>query len=102
HPLRPPTPPLFPYTTLFRSQGMPRGKRFLHADLKHFAPNCAACFPGFLVRNASGGTCRMRRFFPAVSIQKPAYFGYFVRHPVARSEEHTSELQSHLNLVCRL
>src|SRR5260370_11228349 len=24
------------------------------------------------------------------------------RSPVARSEEHTSELQSHLNLVCRL
>src|SRR5260370_25763489 len=23
-------------------------------------------------------------------------------HPVRRSEEHTSELQSHLNLVCRL
>src|SRR6266480_5499460 len=24
------------------------------------------------------------------------------RHPRARSEEHTSELQSHVNLVCRL
>src|SRR5882762_11074918 len=24
------------------------------------------------------------------------------RHPRSRSEEHTSELQSHLNLVCRL
>src|SRR5260370_29099674 len=30
--------------------------------------------------------------------------GQHVEHPVraARSEEHTSELQSHLNLVCRL
>src|SRR5260370_12065888 len=26
----------------------------------------------------------------------------WVAHPVQRSEEHTSELQSHLNLVCRL
>src|SRR5207237_9148307 len=29
------------------------------------------------------------------------YFG-FLRHIEGRSEEHTSELQSHLNLVCRL
>src|SRR5260370_38080993 len=33
---------------------------------------------------------------PAVAIPK------FRPHPAFRSEEHTSELQSHLNLVCRL
>ena len=27
------------------AQGMPGGKRLFHAHLKHFAPNCAACFP---------------------------------------------------------
>src|SRR5260370_29767719 len=29
-------------------------------------------------------------------------FGFPLGKPKARSEEHTSELQSHLNLVCRL
>src|SRR5207237_9222732 len=28
--------------------------------------------------------------------------GYLISLPLYRSEEHTSELQSHLNLVCRL
>src|SRR5260370_10305849 len=37
----------------------------------------------------------------SMSHVRPAY--YCVRHPTSsRSEEHTSELQSHLNLVCRL
>src|SRR5260370_27619275 len=31
-----------------------------------------------------------------------ALLGQLVRQGAARSEEHTSELQSHLNLVCRL
>src|SRR5260370_31499651 len=40
--------------------------------------------------------------------QIPAYdrlatlFTFFARWQIIRSEEHTSELQSHLNLVCRL
>src|SRR5260370_27674482 len=34
---------------------------------------------------------------PAVLLFRPEYIRY-----VLRSEEHTSELQSHLNLVCRL
>src|SRR5260370_6255162 len=29
-------------------------------------------------------------------------FDFFLVQPLYRSEEHTSELQSHLNLVCRL
>src|SRR5690242_21044260 len=31
-----------------------------------------------------------------------AYSGYWLNNPPGRSEEHTSELQSHVNLVCRL
>src|SRR5260370_32146298 len=38
------------------------------------------------------------------SVQKVTWQGYVTafRRIVSRSEEHTSELQSHLNLVCRL
>src|SRR5437667_10719002 len=59
----PPRPPLFPYTTLFRSGRSPRGRR------------SAGAGPG-------------RRAGPLP--------------PHVRSEEHTSELQSHHDLVCRL
>src|SRR5260370_3695787 len=73
---RPPRSTLFPYTTLFRSTPssslIPR-------------PSCRAAAAsdslpaGFLAAGRGVAPC-----FPR------------------RSEEHTSELQSHLNLVCRL
>src|SRR2546422_4312554 len=56
---RPPRSTLFPYTTLFRSQGLP----------------ARICWVGLGDRHRLG---------------------------LARSEEHTSELQSRLHLVCRL
>src|SRR5260370_32733139 len=34
--------------------------------------------------------------------RRPARLAAHASRPTARSEEHTSELQSHLNLVCRL
>src|SRR2546426_9380720 len=72
---RPPRSTLFPYTTLFRSQG--RGS-LLHA--------CAPRSPGRRDRAARG---RNRRWPCPRSLR-------------GRSEEHTSELQSPCNLVCRL
>src|SRR5437667_7978489 len=74
---RPPRSTLFPYTTLFRS--MKSG----HGSLR-------------VKRTVSGSTissCRTR----ARSSRAPA-----PRAARARSEEHTSELQSHHDLVCRL
>src|SRR5690242_21540896 len=81
---RPPRSTLFPYTTLFRSDyaleyGSDRIE--MHAD---------ACAPGarvLLVDDliATGGTA-----IAALGLLRQ------------RSEEHTSELQSHVNLVCRL
>src|SRR5438270_6004968 len=65
---RPPRSTLFPYTTLFRSNG---------------AANSAS----------SAHTAR-RSAFSAGSMEKADLR--------ARSEEHTSELQSQSNLVCRL
>src|SRR5256885_9262956 len=76
---RPPRSTLFPYTTLFRSPEVLKGGQrvMMTAD-----PTDAA-----LVRlDGSGGGQRIDVVFP-------------VMH---RSEEHTSELQSPCNLVCRL
>src|SRR2546422_2528804 len=60
---RPPRSTLFPYTTLFRSQGL------FDPSWQHNPGSEGLC----------GGACG-----------------------VSRSEEHTSELQSRLHLVCRL
>src|SRR5260370_17573484 len=70
---RPPRSTLFPYTTLFRSSAQ--------------KPNL---------------TCKAA---PAAQpTTKPTMHGKVMRarRRASRSEEHTSELQSHLNLVCRL
>src|SRR5260370_27314610 len=76
---RPPRSTLFPYTTLFRS----------------------LCYEG---RQAG----LLRRVAPRNDGRWSPSSGGHSRDPLAhppgdaRSEEHTSELQSHLNLVCRL
>src|SRR2546429_5827597 len=76
---RPPRSTLFPYTTLFRSpQG--RAKLALAAAL--------ADGPGWFVPTSPE---------PAATDYASQEFNQFLR-----SEEHTSELQSRLHLVCRL
>src|SRR5260370_23075606 len=76
---RPPRSTLFPYTTLFRSPLRERCRAPIHAVRS--APNNGNCYNGGA---RAGGQVPFARFFAAV-------------HP--RSEEHTPELQSHLNLV---
>src|SRR2546430_9151006 len=79
---RPPRSTLFPYTTLFRSTPSPASwKRSSRTD--RFRPDSSAR------RALCGSTTRLRQ--SPVSLE-----GY------SRSEEHTSELQSQSNLVCRL
>src|SRR5260370_28972442 len=77
---RPPRSTLFPYTTLFRSQTT-------------------------LVWHGAGSVASLHACVPIT------FWSKSIREPVIspdcsdsrkRSEEHTSELQSHLNLVCRL
>src|SRR2546426_8342381 len=82
---RPPRSTLFPYTTLFRS-----------------VMTCGHCGRQTLVSGRKCGTCGndlgipwMVRLWTAFTRKSE---GTFVR----RSEEHTSELQSPCNLVCRL
>src|SRR2546423_3337866 len=84
---RPPRSTLFPYTTLFRSQQRAiSDDRRLAAVLHHQVVKGVGCLH-IRIESAVGGR-----------IGKIASdFG-----SVPRSEEHTSELQSQSNLVCRL
>src|SRR5262249_61613379 len=68
---RPPSSPLFPYTTLFRSLGAP-------------------VVVGDVLLGAQQGFDGLNVVFLNLVVQR------------LRSEEHTSELQSLTNLVCRL
>src|SRR3712207_8757321 len=78
---RPPRSTLFPYTTLFRSQGV--GERLADADEERLHDEArGALLVGQLVGDE--GAERLHRDVDG------------------RSEEHTSELQSRQYLVCRL
>src|SRR5256886_9825679 len=79
---RPPRSTLFPYTTLFRS---PAGRHVLAHELAHVIQQKAGPVDG---SPAPGG---IRLSDPSDRFEQ-----------AARSEEHTSELQSQSNLVCRL
>src|SRR5256885_11533035 len=80
---RPPRSTLFPYTTLFRSATVPA------RPTRYWLPD------GSIQRRYRQGPLPRP---PAVAHA----LNRAVREPVARSEEHTSELQSPCNLVCRL
>src|SRR5699024_12252222 len=75
---RPPPPPrstLFPYTTLFRSE---------------------------LITNSAAAVLMFPIALEISSQMNADYIGSVVLIAIARSEEHTSELQSRFDLVCRL
>src|SRR2546422_1590784 len=79
---RPPRSTLFPYTTLFRSDGIP-----IYGSVKD-------------AKKAAGATV-------SVIYVPPPFAAAAIDEAVdadldLRSEEHTSELQSRLHLVCRL
>src|SRR2546430_7148950 len=76
---RPPRSTLFPYTTLFRSS--------LYEGLMSQTETCHS-------------QCNQRRGLSAV--RSAAQKNLRTRRSGSRSEEHTSELQSQSNLVCRL
>src|SRR5205809_6168888 len=91
---RPRTFTLFPYTTLFRSllramclrniEGLTHSARHLHS----------------LIGLSSRRRAELRYFFRVVRADRALLHLRAVGHD--RSEEHTSELQSRLHLVCRL
>src|SRR2546427_7269203 len=79
---RPPRSTLFPYTTLFRSLIIGGG----------FTSN------NLVIYRAGDGTVAVN------NLPTPAFLDEYTRGGtlIERSEEHTSELQSQSNLVCRL
>src|SRR5256885_10786127 len=72
---RPPRSTLFPYTTLFRSEGLDERRMVVTLDLEHDRP-------------------------AVPDVEGAGILAGALQH--VRSEEHTSELQSPCNLVCRL
>src|SRR5688572_31296001 len=98
---RPPISTLFPYTTLFRSRRI---------DIFEFETGGRIPFVG--AAHPLQGVARVfvrirkdRRFRLVPGLVDGAHIGAITRAAVAgraRSEEHTSELQSQSNLVCRL
>src|SRR5260370_22954378 len=87
---RPPRSPLFPYTTLFRSTEPANGGSDCNADDQQRDDGQRAVGNRFL-----GAQQRDENDNPEEPRRGQC-------QPHRRSEEHTSELQSHLNLVCRL
>src|SRR5260370_23428401 len=80
---RPPRSTLFPYTTLFRST--------------------AAAFSGSVASQVKGQATIGTTASSLNTSPNTLYASAFSSAgDESRSEEHTSELQSHLNLVCRL
>src|SRR2546422_8577151 len=89
---RPPRSTLFPYTTLFRS-GMSARRARCAAPSASGAP----CFC-----NVGSTRATERGLHPQVVDVIQHLYPVDQRRAAARSEEHTSELQSRLHLVCRL
>src|SRR5437588_12754830 len=99
---RPPRSTLFPYTTLFRSVPEKAAQRKLAEEFIALAtsPQVQAdgivkkfnWYPGIDAKNLEG------------KLDKAAWDKLFtdITPTDLRSEEHTSELQSHSDLVCRL
>src|SRR5260370_6742088 len=89
---RPPRSTLFPYTTLFRSLDLLKGGQRAERDLL-IQSLYAELRNGR--RPREWDAARVERL---LSLRRQSLEDAWVN----RSEEHTSELQSHLNLVCRL
>src|SRR3989475_3823567 len=99
---RPPRSTLFPYTTLFRSclhAGRGEGG-ILQAVLDVIAVPYTGS--GALASALAMDKDLAKRLFRAAGVPVPAWFMAPVAPEDVRSEEHTSELQSQSNLVCRL
>src|SRR5947207_8370417 len=91
----PPTTTLLPYTTLFRSAPSETGAG---SEIGSENPPGSAEFPVTPVSSAVGGSPYMARPGQSSHLEQHGHEGPNVHE---RSEEDTSELQSHSDLVCR-
>src|SRR3712207_8699608 len=96
---RPPRSTLFPYTTLFRSPPCCRSVPAARRPCRSRPRSPSAWAP----EEPNGGQSVKKRLYPRVD-RSPRRSGTLAatEAPPARSEEHTSELQSRQYLVCRL
>src|SRR5690348_17648295 len=92
---QPPMPTLFPYTTLFRSAGDVWMLMLLHGVLG-FAELSAGD-----LQAAEAGLSSAADLAAQIGLAEPAAWRFHANHVEVRSEEHTSELQSPVHLVCR-
>src|SRR2546429_6768412 len=90
---RPPRSTLFPYTTLFRSGGFIGCRGIWFSGLLPERSGTSLQRSGSN-RNSVFGGCATPRPDAGFQLAHTAF--------LLRSEEHTSELQSRLHLVCRL
>src|SRR3989454_12043060 len=123
---RPPRSTLFPYTTLFRSplplrpgdaSGLARALPAVDPEHRRHRDRAPALGGArvkllqrfYLVEVLSGLALTAAHFFRNMGLhtahalgRKTARGAVTIQYPEERSEEHTSELQSPCNLVCRL
>src|SRR2546430_13314753 len=90
---RPPRSTLFPYTTLFRSQQPSDVEKLLGA---YVAGSGLLPSDSHQIQDRADAPRELRRVMVLATRTGQAWSCW------ARSEEHTSELQSQSNLVCRL
>src|SRR2546430_9229367 len=91
---RPPRSTLFPYTTLFRSRTatkLAEGLRALGFEVTEHVGHTGVVG---VMKNGAGPVVMLRTELDALPVLE--------KTGLPRSEEHTSELQSQSNLVCRL
>src|SRR5690242_20765702 len=85
--LRPPTHPLLPYPTLYRSANLVVRHAVLEDERK-------------IALHSRIAWQRLIAYLPKPVLIEPVQINF--RHVYVQIGEHTSELQSHVNLVCRL
>src|SRR5690606_41841069 len=94
----PPSSSLFPYTTLFRSSGR---LSCIHPNLQA-VPRYSKVYKVKDVFVARPGYVLVSADYSQAEIRWGTHYAREENMAANRSEEHTSELQSRENLVCRL